>query len=80
MYFRKEVDIEHEKIAKIWETNKDGLVQAMFKIDSQNVCNNPTWRYMIYKRDIIPEFNYIDKEKKPLFRYTVEQEDCNKLN
>jgi hypothetical protein len=77
--FTKEVDMTNPKLHKIWKTKKKLLINYMFKVDSQNICNNPVWKYMIFKRDIIPEFAYKSRDKKPLFQYTIEAKDCKKL-
>ena len=77
--FRKELNINHPKIEKIWQQQKNEFIQAILKSDSQNICYNSVWKYMIYKKNIIAEFNYIDTDNKPLFNYTIEIEDCNKL-
>ena len=31
------------------------------------------------QQNIIAEFNYLDTNNKPLFEYTIEVEDCNKI-
>jgi len=79
LIFSKEVNIEHKDIKEIWLKQRDRLIQAMFKIDAQNICQTPIWRYMIYKRNIIPEFVYKDMNGKILFEYTVEADDCNAI-
>ena len=60
-------------------TEKNEFIQVMLKNDSQNICYNSVWKYMIYQKKIIAEFNYMDMDNKPLFEYTIEIEDCNKL-
>jgi len=77
--FRKEIDITNVKIKELWENKKNDVIHYMLKGDSQNICYNPMWKYMIYKRNIIPEFYYTSTDNKPLFHYTVEIEDCRKL-
>ena len=77
--FKKKIDINNSQIKKIWQQKKDWLINFMLKQDSQNICYNPVWKYMIYKRDIIPKFNYVDASNRPLFSYTIEVEDCHKL-
>jgi len=79
IFFKKSIDIENKKIKPLWEKHQKELIQYMLKNDTQNICYNPVWQYMIFKRGIIPEFNYVSLNNKPLFRYTIEVEDCNKL-
>ena len=76
---KKEINIGHKDISGMWNGNKNQLINAMFKLDSQNVCHEPIWQYLIMKRDIIAEFNYVDTQSKPLFNYTVEEADCKKI-
>ena len=76
---KKGVDIEHKDLKNIWLNNKNDLIKAMFKLDSQNICYTPVWKYLIYKKNIIAEFNYTSNDNKPLFSYTVEKEDCDKI-
>ena len=76
---KKEVDIEHKDIKTIWKTKKDALINAMYKIDAQNICYSKTWQYLVLKRNIITKFDYVDKNSKPLFDYTVEKADCEKM-
>ena len=78
--FRKEVNINHPNIKTVWNNNKDAVIQNMLKIESQSICNNPLWKYMIYKRNIIPEIDYVNTTGKELVSFTIEVEDCNKLH
>ena len=75
----KKIIMQNPKVKKLWIQKKKIFINLMLKQDAQNTCYNPMWKYMIYKRNIIPEFNYVDKNNKPLFKYTIEIEDCNKL-
>jgi len=75
----KKLDMNNVKLKKIWKEKRNKVIQNMLKIDSQTICYNPVWKYMIYKRNIIPEFNYLDMNNKPLFRYTIEIKDCYEL-
>ena len=77
--FRKEIDITNPEIKEVWEKKRNQFIQYMLKVDSQNICYNSIWKYMIYKRGIIPEFNYTSRDNKTLFQYTIEIEDCRKL-
>jgi len=79
IFFKKEININYPEIKELWKHKRKQLINLMLKQDSQNVCYNPVWKYMIYKRDIIPQFNYVDTNNKPLFKYTIEIEDCRKL-
>jgi len=76
---RKQLRITHKNIKNFWKSDKNGLIKAMYKLDSQSVCNEPIWQYLILKRDVIAEFNYLDTNNKPLFNYTVEKVDCEKI-
>lgn len=76
---KKQIKIEHKDINSMWINNKQGLIQAMYKIDSNNICYEPIWQYLIMKRNIIAEFNYTNTNGKPLFDYTVEKVDCKKI-
>jgi hypothetical protein len=78
--FRKEVDINNPNIKTVWNNNKDAVIQNMLKIESQFICNSPMWKYMIYKRNIIPEIDYVSTTGKELVSFTIEVEDCNKLH
>lgn len=78
--FRKVINTEYPQIKNFWNQNKKQFIEAMLKQDSQNICYNPVWKYMIFNRNIIPEFNYLDTSNKPLFSYTIEKVDCDKLN
>jgi hypothetical protein len=50
-----------------------------FKIDSQMACNDKMLNYLIVDRGVIFKYDYINKENKPLFNYTVSREDCLKV-
>lgn len=76
---KKEVDIKHQDINSLWTNDKNKLITAMYQLDSKNICYEPVWEYMIMKRGIVAEFNYVDTDSKPLFKYTVEKADCKKL-
>ena len=76
---RKQLRITHKDISDFWKRDRNGLIKAMYKLDSQSICNEPMWQYLIFKRGIIAEFNYLDTNNKPLFNYTVEKVDCEKI-
>lgn len=76
---KKEINIEHKDISDMWTNKKNQLIEAMFKLDSQNICHEPIWEYLVMKRDVIAEFKYVDTNSKPLFNYTVEKVDCQKI-
>ena len=75
----KEIDTRHIDFKRIWSLSKINTINAMFKQDSQVVCYNKITNYMIVKRNIILKYNYLDKNNRPLFEYTVEKEDCLKI-
>jgi hypothetical protein len=76
---KKQINIKHKDINNFWKSDKNELIKAMYKLDSQNICYEPIWQYLIMKRNIIAEFNYVDTDNKPLFNYTVESLDCKKI-
>ena len=76
----KVVDIKHPDMKAVWRDKKDAFINVMLKQDSNSICHNEVWHYMIYNRGIIPQFDYKDQESRILFRYTVEKEDCEKLS
>ena len=76
---KKQINIAHKDLKEHWEKDKNNLIIPMFKLDSQNICYNPVWEYMINKRGIIAKFEYVSTNNKPIFEYTVEKEDCRKL-
>jgi len=76
---KKQLRITHKDISNFWKDDRNGLIKAMYKLDSQSVCNEPIWQYLILKRGVVAEFNYLDTNNKPLFNYTVEKVDCEKI-
>jgi len=75
----KQINITDPKIQSLWKNNHNQLIQAMYKIDSQVICNTPIWKYLIMQRDVIVVLNYQDTQHRPLFDYTVESADCQKI-
>jgi len=77
----KTLDDSNYDFKKIWNNKKiqQNFIKKMLFFDSQALCNNEVWSYLINKRDIIPEINYSNKKGKSLFKYTIEPTDCEKI-
>ncbi|CAC9655030.1 hypothetical protein [uncultured Gammaproteobacteria bacterium] len=79
----KEINTEHDSIKSVWEKSwesvKETFTRRAFKMDSQMACNDKMLNYLIVDRGVIFKYDYINKENKPLFNYTVSREDCLKV-
>jgi len=79
LVYIKEVNINNVVIHDIWLNKKDDFIKAMFKGDSQNACHNQLLKYLVHERGVIIKLKYIDTEANPLFDYTIDKNDCEKL-
>ncbi len=75
----KHIDMKDEKMQQAFKNKTQELKKAMFGLDSKIICLNPETNYMVTKKGIVLIYAYSDYEHKPLFRYSIEKEDCLKF-
>jgi len=57
----------------------DSLQIRLFETDVKLACNEPLFKYLIYERKAVFEYVYETKASKPLFKYQVAIENCDRL-
>ncbi|AXH10069.1 hypothetical protein CP960_08370 [Malaciobacter halophilus] len=77
-YF-KSIDLNHEIMKGKWENKSEYFKTVMFDQDSKMVCRVDFLNHMIINKGLVLKYYYTDRDYRPLFNYSVNKNDCLKL-